>query len=286
MKKNIILLILLISTTCLSAQTLDFSKLEGRWDTTKTVQFEPAQYQIVYDYKYAKDAKYPDAKRTAVTILRIGTQHNMFIDYGQLTFDSISASIARGESQATSAGPKLIGALKSIGFQELILLNRETKKEFIQRKAGGLQRYQYEEEAPQLKWELLQGDSTIAGYQCQKAKTRLFGRDYIAWYAPDVELPYGPYKFYGLPGLIFKVQDTQNNFVFTLIGLQKVKSYTPIYMYDKSAVTKSTRKTVRQMYKNYCADPIKALTGDGSITVSADVAATVNAKPYNPIELE
>ena len=85
MKKNIILLILLISTTYLSAQTLDFSKLEGRWDTTKTVQFEPAQYQIVYDYKYAKDAKYPDAKRTAVTILRIGTQHNMFIDYGQLT---------------------------------------------------------------------------------------------------------------------------------------------------------------------------------------------------------
>ena len=128
MKKNIILLILLISTTCLSAQTLDFSKLEGRWDTTKTVQFEPAQYQIVYDYMYAKDAKYPDAKRTAVTILRIGTQHNMFIDYGQLTFDSISASIARGESQATSDGPKLIGALKSIGFQELILLNRETKK--------------------------------------------------------------------------------------------------------------------------------------------------------------
>ena len=259
MKKNIILLILLISTTCLSAQTLDFSKLEGRWDTTKTVQ---------------------------LTILRIGTQHNMFIDYGQLTFDSISASIARGESQATSAGPKLISALKSIGFQELILLNRETKKEFIQCKAGGLQRYQYEEDTPQLKWELLQGDSTIAGYQCQKAKTRLFGRDYIAWYAPEVELPYGPYKFCGLPGLIFKVQDTQDNFVFTLTGLQKVKSYTPIYMHDKSAVTKSTRKTVRQMYKNYCADPVKALTGDGSITVSADVAATVNAKPYNPIELE
>ena len=279
MKKNIILLIFLVSTTCLSAQTLDFSKLEGRWDSTKTVQYEAAQYQIVYEYKYAKDAKYP-------TILRIGKLYNMFIDYGQLTFDSISASISKGESQVTSSGPKLIGALKSIGLRELILLNRETKKEFIQCNAGGLQRYQYEEDAPQLKWELLQGDSTIAGYQCQRAKTRLFGRDYIAWYAPEVELPYGPYKFCGLPGLIFKVQDTQDNFVFTLTGLQKVKGYAPIYMYDKSAVTKSTRKAVRQMYKNYCADPVKALTGDGSITVSADVAATVNAKPYNPIELE
>lgn len=54
MKKNIILLILLISTTYLSAQTLDFSKLEGRWDTTKTVQFESAQYQIVYDTSMQK----------------------------------------------------------------------------------------------------------------------------------------------------------------------------------------------------------------------------------------
>ena len=212
MKKNIILLILLVNTTCLSAQTLDFSKLEGRWDSTKTVQYESAQYQIVYEYKYAKDAKYPNAKRTANTILRIGKLYNMFIDYGQLTFDSISTSISKGESQVTSSGPKLIGALKSIGLRELILLNRETKKEFIQCKAGGLQRYQYEEDAPQLKWELLQGDSTIAGYQCQKAKTRLFGRDYIAWYAPEVELPYGPYKFCGLPGLIFKVQDTEDNF--------------------------------------------------------------------------
>lgn len=286
MKKNIILLILIVCTTCLSAQTLDFSQLKGRWDSTKTVQYEPAQYQVVYEYKYAKDAKYPDAKRTATTILRIGQQHNMFIDYGQLTFDSISASIAKGKSQVTSSGPKLLVALKNKGLRELILLNRAAKKEFIQCNTGGIQKYQYEEGIPQLEWELLQGDSTIAGYRCQKAKTRLFGRNYIAWYAPEVELPYGPYKFCGLPGLIFKVQDTEDNFSFTLTGLQKVKGYAPIYMYDKSAVTKSTRKAVRQMYKNYCADPVKALTGDGSITVSADVAATVNAKPYNPIELE
>ena len=210
----------------------------------------------------------------------------MFTDYALLTFDSISASIAKGKSSATSSGPKLLGALKATGFKELILQNRRENDEFVQRTAGGIQRYQYNEAIPQLQWELLEGDSTIAGYPCRKARTRLFGRNYIAWYAPDVELPYGPYKFGGLPGLIFKVQDTEDNFSFTLTGLQKVKGHTPIYMYDKSAVTKSTRKAVRQMYKNYCADPVKALTGDGSISVSADVAATVNAKPYNPIELE
>ena len=176
--------------------------------------------------------------------------------------------------------------MKATGFKELILQNRRENNEFVQRTAGGIQRYQYNEAIPQLQWELLEEDSTIAGYPCRKARTRLFGRDYIAWYAPDVELPYGPYKFGGLPGLIFKVQDTQDNFVFTLTGLQTVKGYAPIYMYDRSAVIKSSRKAVRQMYKNYCADPLKALTSNGNVTVAADAAATVKAKPYNPIELE
>ena len=287
MRKGTILLLLLSLCAMFSqAQTIDFYQLKGKWDTTKTVQYEAAQYQITYEFKYAKDAKYPNVKRTATTILRVGNQYNLFTDYGLLAFDSISASIARGETTPTASGPKLITALKSMGLKELILQNRKQRTEIIQRKAGGIQRYQYEEPIPELKWELMEGDSIIAGYTCQKAKTHLFGRDYIAWYAPEMELPYGPYKFNGLPGLIFKVQDTQDNFVFTLTGLQKVKGYAPIYIYDNNEVIKSSRKAIRQMYKNTCNDPLKALTGDGTVTVSGDVSATVNAKPYNPIELE
>lgn len=141
MKKNIFLFVLLASTTHLHGQTLDFSKLEGRWDTTKTVQYESAQYQIAYEYKYARDAKYPNAKRTATTILRVGSRYTMFTDYALLAFDSISASIAKGKSSATSSGPKLLGALKATGFKELILQNRRENNEFVQRTAGGIQRY-------------------------------------------------------------------------------------------------------------------------------------------------
>ena len=161
MKKNIFLFVLLASTIHLHGQTLDFSKLEGRWDTTRTVQYESAQYQIAYEYKYARDAKHPDAKRTATTILRVGSRYTMFTDYALLTFDSISASIAKGKSSATSSGPKLLGALKATEFKELILQNRRENDEFVQRTAGGIQRYQYNEAIPQLQWELLEGDSTI-----------------------------------------------------------------------------------------------------------------------------
>ena len=104
MRKGTILLLLLSLCAMFSqAQTIDFSQLKGKWDTTKTVQYEAAQYQITYEFKYSKDAKYPNVKRTATTILRVGNQYNLFTDYGLLAFDSISASIARGETTPTAS---------------------------------------------------------------------------------------------------------------------------------------------------------------------------------------
>ena len=134
MRKGTILLLLLSLCAMFSqAQTIDFSQLKGKWDTTKTVQYEAAQYQITYEFKYAKDAKYPNVKRTVTTILRVGNQYNLFTDYGLLAFDSISASIAREETTPTASGPKLITALKGMGLKELILQNRKQRTEIIQR---------------------------------------------------------------------------------------------------------------------------------------------------------
>lgn len=90
----------------------------------------------------------------------------------------------------------------------------------------------------------------------------------------------------GLPGLVFRVIDTQGHFEFLLNGLQKVYKYTPIYAWSSKDIVKTNRKTVRKIYKNFCADPVGALVSDGNIQISDEVKATVNSKPYNPIELE
>ena len=102
MRKGTILLLLLSLCAIFSqAQTIDFSQLKGKWDTTKTVQYEAAQYQITYEFKYAKDAKYPNVKRTATTILRVGNQYNLFTDYGLLAFGlHFCIYLQRGENNS------------------------------------------------------------------------------------------------------------------------------------------------------------------------------------------
>lgn len=62
----------------------------------------------------------------------------------------------------------------------------------------------------------------IGGYICTKAIARFRGRNYIAWFTPQIPLPYGPWKLIGLPGLILKVYTADRKIFFSA---QKLKIY-------------------------------------------------------------
>ena len=74
------------------------------------------------------------------------------------------------------------------------------------------------------KWEMISGDTTIVGYPCKKAKTAFRGRTWIVWYAMDIPYHDGPWKLYGLPGLILKAYDVKGDFIFNCIGIEKGKN--------------------------------------------------------------
>ena len=210
----------------------------------------------VYDYKYARDAKYPNEKRQGITVLQIGDRYNRFCDYYDLCFDSICDSGVREKKTLADVTPKMMAALRNSKFTESIVVDKKQSKATVQRTAGLKNKtYEYEENCPEMAWELLDGDTIILGYHCNKAQTSYAGRDYIAWYTPELNLPYGPYKFGKLPGLILKVTDTKDNFDFEMTGFRKVSSFTPIYKWSSKDIEKTTRGRVRKIYKNFCADP-------------------------------
>lgn len=273
----------------LSAQTIGWNKSNSsnvRTDSIAKKILEPARYLITYTYRFVRDANYPDDKKTGLTILQVGDRYNRFCDYYKLEFDSICDELARGKNSVMEASALMLSALRKSVFTENIIIDKQKNEETIQRTAGLTQKYQYEEKCPDLEWEILKEDTTIAGYHCNKAKARLFGRDYVACYSTEVDMPYGPYKFNGLPGLVFHVVDTEGNFEFALDGLEKADAYIPIYAWADKDMVKTNRKTVREIYKNFCADPVGALTSDGSVQVPEEAKASVKPKPYNPMELE
>lgn len=52
----------------------------------------------------------------------------------------------------------------------------------------------------------------IAGYDCIRAETKFRGSEIEAYFAKDLPYDAGPFKFYGLPGLILFVKEKGNSF--------------------------------------------------------------------------
>lgn len=61
-------------------------------------------------------------------------------------------------------------------------------------------------------WEITNEKKIINSYNCQKAVGIFRGRTYTAWFTLEIPLPYGPWKLYGLPGLIIEAYDESKEF--------------------------------------------------------------------------
>jgi GLPGLI family protein len=83
-------------------------------------------------------------------------------------------------------------------------------------KNGSLKPCIVEEQLPKLRWILGVNEKKIGGYICKSAELNFRGRDYIAWYSPKIPISHGPWKFNGLPGLIFEIKSKDGNISFTL----------------------------------------------------------------------
>ncbi|WP_308006014.1 GLPGLI family protein, partial [uncultured Chryseobacterium sp.] len=79
-------------------------------------------------------------------------------------------------------------------------------------------RYQ---EALKLQWVLYSDTKVINGVKCQMAATNKFGRRWIAYFSKEYSQSLGPYKFTGLPGLVFELYDIRDDYHFTATKVEK-----------------------------------------------------------------
>ncbi|GAA4150536.1 hypothetical protein GCM10022217_03550 [Chryseobacterium ginsenosidimutans] len=79
------------------------------------------------------------------------------------------------------------------------------------------------EEPNNVEWKLVNEFKKIGNAQCQKAVTTKYGRNWIAYFNPNIPLNFGPYKFSKLPGLIVELYDTKDDFHYKLYSFKKRK---------------------------------------------------------------
>jgi GLPGLI family protein len=142
----------------------------------------------------------------------------------------------------------------------------------------------YEENIDLQQWEILEDTLTVCENLCQKATCTFRGRKYVAWFTMNIPISNGPWKFGGLPGLILKIYDTDNIYVFECVGIEYHKEKYIIRKWDYSEFKftkgkrENTLKLIKKIHENFYQ--VSGLrNNDGTPLVW-------NPIPYHPLELE
>ena len=144
---------------------------------------------------------------------------------------------------------------------------------------------QYSESISIQSWKILEDTLTVAGYLCQKATCRFRGRNYTAWFAMDIPIQNGPWKFGGLPGLILKAYDSDKLYMFECVKIESFKKKHPIKIHNYyNSFEKTNRQKLHKFLERIYADYYNMA---GLIVTRLDGTPILREKiPYNPLELE
>ena len=140
----------------------------------------------------------------------------------------------------------------------------------------------YTESLPHFSWNITEEQKTIDNYVCQKATCTFGGRTYEAWFAPDIPINDGPWKFYGLPGLILEVYDKQHHYEFQFLGMRPCAGKIEIPVVDYTKTTKKEYLRIKQMSID---DPESALQlWDAKLGIKATRPRAPKLRSYATME--
>ena len=232
---------------------------------------EPAALVGTYRLTYQPDSTDP-ARRTDILYLLLGKTLSRFQSRGEQLIDSLlvrAAGMSLHEANSDLLWKQFLAMPHSqfhYSIYKTVALRRVCFYDRL-----GMQSYRYEEPTPPA-WTLVPTTATVAGYACQRATTSYGGRQWEAWFTRAVPVSDGPYKFYGLPGLIVKVSDTRQHYVFELTQLTKPTTEHLITLPRKTPIT-TDRATFGRAMAAYNADPAGwAGANDGTVVTSTSGA--------------
>jgi GLPGLI family protein len=223
-----------------------------------------AQNRFFYDYKFIPDSTDKANVLKEIMLLDIDKSGSKY--YGQEKFIADSTSRADLERQL-KLSPNNISISRN--DKPGMITYKVTKqypdfKTLLFTKISS-DNYKIEEDKKP-EWKILPDKQKIGEYNAQKATTKYGGREWTAWFSTDLPFQDGPYKFYGLPGLIVKIEDKTGSHSLTLVGNKTIQTTTEkemdlpqgVQLYGMGGKDIEINKAqFKKAWKAYKSDPTK-----------------------------
>jgi GLPGLI family protein len=179
----------------------------------------------LFNYKIWKDGRL--VSRTDTMVLSAGSQWSVYYDlnaksrgnkinssdrywHKTVSFDGDSARV---RTNLNLKMPVYCMTDYSYGEPSYLYKDRDSGRLVTIEPYGTRTQYRVKESVtPQ--WTLSKESKTILNHKCHKATTAFRGRTFTVWYADDIAIKDGPWKLFGLPGMILQAEDSEHQFSF------------------------------------------------------------------------
>jgi GLPGLI family protein len=218
-------------------------------------------HRFYYELTY-KPNKNIKTEEKVLTILDISTDKSIYRDYTVMAQDSILKSEIE-KMKKSGVYAEMEKLIKMPKFSYKIY---KSYPDFTIGYVDGIEKnfYGYKDKL-NFSWKISKEKSIIENYNCQKASVEFGGRVWNAWFTQDLPFQDGPYKFYGLPGLIVKVEDSKQDYVWILKGNKKINNYNEfsfaenLHYRGNFTITYINRPKFEKTYNDYKKDPLAAM---------------------------
>lgn len=187
---------------------------------TSQAQQKANRFFYELTFKPKKQSELTDKVMTALDIL---DKKSVYEDFTERAQDSIVKNVVE-TAEKSGQHYDLANFIKDKKFDHKITKPYPNMEKEIINDFTGSEFYQYTENI-KFNWKVLNEKEKIGEYNTQKATTEFGGRQWTAWFSTEIPFQDGPYKFYGLPGLIVKIEDTGKNYSWVLQGNKKIENY-------------------------------------------------------------
>lgn len=223
-----------------------------------------AQNRFFYDYKFIPDSTDKANVITEMMLLDIDKSGSLYHSQQKFIADSTAQADMERQMKLNSGSFTINRTEKPGQVSYKVSKQYPDFKTYLFTKVS-TDNYKVEEDVKP-EWKILPDKQKIGEYNTQKATTDYLGRQWTAWFSTDLPFQDGPYKFYGLPGLIIKIEDNTGSHSMTLVGNKKIDTVKSdeislpqgVQIFGMGSKDIEVNKAqFRKVWKSYKNDPTK-----------------------------
>ncbi len=183
-------------------------------------QPDTAAYMVHYKFSHLRDTNNRANPYAENMALFLGKNSSVYKSYDKQLEDALFKKQVQAAMANSPDGRIQIHRNNTGSSVQYFQFPGEQK--LVRKESLFINSYLIEDVLSVIDWKISGDTASFGGLHCQKATGHFKGRDYTAWFCPDMPFHAGPWKLNGLPGVILDAYDAKKEVVFKFDGIEKV----------------------------------------------------------------